>query len=176
MFLCIHSFSHSSSSSYKKIKEEKQKQKTLFFAHEGELRAFFLLLFSPWRRKFSRRSSGDSNPGPFDHESNALTAELSRSLSVQGPLGCSSLLAHPRHCSSLSQLETSLKTTLFTLPTLSCSNPFTGIGCCTWLHFLLPTSSLADWCFEGMGGGETWREGNEGLIYYVCVCTCVGEG
>jgi len=26
---------------------------------------------SPWRRKFSRPSSRDSNPGPFDHESGA---------------------------------------------------------------------------------------------------------
>ena len=31
----------------------------------------------PWRRKFSRRSSRDSNPRPFDHESGALTTELS---------------------------------------------------------------------------------------------------
>ena len=31
----------------------------------------------PWRRKFSRRSNGDSNPRPFDHESGALTTELS---------------------------------------------------------------------------------------------------
>ena len=30
----------------------------------------------PWRRKFSRRSSRDSNPRPFDHESGALTTEL----------------------------------------------------------------------------------------------------
>ena len=32
----------------------------------------------PWRRKFSRRSSSDSNPRPFNHESGALTTELSR--------------------------------------------------------------------------------------------------
>ena len=31
----------------------------------------------PWRRKFSRRSSRDSNPWPFNHESGALTTELS---------------------------------------------------------------------------------------------------
>ena len=31
----------------------------------------------PWRRKFSCRSCGDSNPGPFDQESDALTTELS---------------------------------------------------------------------------------------------------
>ena len=31
----------------------------------------------PWRRKFSRRSSSDSNPRPFNHESGALTTELS---------------------------------------------------------------------------------------------------
>ena len=31
----------------------------------------------PWRRKLSRRSSRDSNPRPFDHESGALTTELS---------------------------------------------------------------------------------------------------
>ena len=31
----------------------------------------------PWRRKFSRRSCRDSNPRPFDHESGALTTELS---------------------------------------------------------------------------------------------------
>ena len=31
----------------------------------------------PWRRKFSRRSSRDSNPRPFNHESSALTTELS---------------------------------------------------------------------------------------------------
>ena len=32
---------------------------------------------SPWRRKFFRHSSRDSNPRPFDHESGALTTELS---------------------------------------------------------------------------------------------------
>ena len=31
----------------------------------------------PWRRKFSRRSSRDPNPRPFNHESGALTTELS---------------------------------------------------------------------------------------------------
>ena len=31
----------------------------------------------PWRRKFSRRSSRDSNPRPFNHESGVLTTELS---------------------------------------------------------------------------------------------------
>ena len=31
----------------------------------------------PWRRKFSRCSSRDSNPRPFNHESGALTTELS---------------------------------------------------------------------------------------------------
>ena len=31
----------------------------------------------PLRRKFSRRSSRDSNPRPFNHESGALTTELS---------------------------------------------------------------------------------------------------
>ena len=31
----------------------------------------------PWRRKFSRRSSRDLNPWPFNHESGALTTELS---------------------------------------------------------------------------------------------------
>ena len=31
----------------------------------------------PWRRKFSRCSCQDSNPGPFNHESDALTTELS---------------------------------------------------------------------------------------------------
>ena len=31
----------------------------------------------PWRRKFSHRSSRDSNPQPFNHESSTLTAELS---------------------------------------------------------------------------------------------------
>ena len=30
----------------------------------------------PWRRKFSRRSCRDSNPRPFNHESDALTTEL----------------------------------------------------------------------------------------------------
>ena len=33
----------------------------------------------PWRRKFSRRSSRDSNPRPFDHESGTLTTELVQS-------------------------------------------------------------------------------------------------
>ena len=33
----------------------------------------------PWRRKFSRRSYRDLNPGPFSHESGALTTELSPS-------------------------------------------------------------------------------------------------
>ena len=32
---------------------------------------------SQHRRKFSRRSSRDSNPRPFNHESGALTTELS---------------------------------------------------------------------------------------------------
>ena len=31
----------------------------------------------PWRRIFSRRSSRDSNPRPFNHESGALTTKLS---------------------------------------------------------------------------------------------------
>ena len=31
----------------------------------------------PWRRKFSHRSSRDSNLRPFNHESGALTTELS---------------------------------------------------------------------------------------------------
>ena len=31
----------------------------------------------PWRRKFSCRSRRDSNPQPFNHESSALTTELS---------------------------------------------------------------------------------------------------
>ena len=31
----------------------------------------------PWKRKFSRRSSRDWNPRPFNHESGALTTELS---------------------------------------------------------------------------------------------------
>ena len=31
----------------------------------------------PWRRKFSRHSSGESNTGSFDRESDALTTELS---------------------------------------------------------------------------------------------------
>ena len=35
----------------------------------------------PWRRKFSRRSCRDSNPRPFNHESGALTTDLSRSSS-----------------------------------------------------------------------------------------------
>ena len=34
----------------------------------------------PWRRKFSHRSSRDSNPRPFNHESGALTTELSTPL------------------------------------------------------------------------------------------------
>ena len=33
----------------------------------------------PWRRKLSRRSSRDSNPRPFNHESGALTSEVRRS-------------------------------------------------------------------------------------------------
>ena len=33
----------------------------------------------PWRIKFSRSSCRDSNPRPFNHESGALTTELSRS-------------------------------------------------------------------------------------------------
>ena len=36
-----------------------------------------------WRRKLSRRSCRDSNPRPFNHESGALTTELSRSPVVQ---------------------------------------------------------------------------------------------
>ena len=32
----------------------------------------------PWRRIFSRHSSRDSNPRPFNHESGALTTELSQ--------------------------------------------------------------------------------------------------
>ena len=31
----------------------------------------------PWRTKFSHHSCGDLNLGPFDHESNTLTTELS---------------------------------------------------------------------------------------------------
>jgi len=36
----------------------------------------------PWRRKFSRRSSRDLNPRPFNHESGALTTELSPPLCI----------------------------------------------------------------------------------------------
>ena len=43
----------------------------------------------PWRRKFSRRSCRDSNPQPFNHESGALTTELSRSL-------CGAVTPRPR--------------------------------------------------------------------------------
>ena len=46
----------------------------------------------PWRRKFSRRSSRDSNPRPFNHESGALTTELSP---PPGRIGLSlSLICH----------------------------------------------------------------------------------
>ena len=49
----------------------------------------------PWRRKFSRRSCRDSNPRPFNHESGALTTELSPPprLPIRGtqPLCCSPL-------------------------------------------------------------------------------------
>ena len=38
----------------------------------------------PWRRKFSRRSSRDSNPIPFNHKSGALTTELSPPPSLNG--------------------------------------------------------------------------------------------
>ena len=38
----------------------------------------------PWRRKFSRHSCRDLNPGPFSHESGALTTELSPSPSKLG--------------------------------------------------------------------------------------------
>ena len=37
----------------------------------------------PWRRKFSRRSSRDSNPRPFNRESGALTTELSPPLTLK---------------------------------------------------------------------------------------------
>ena len=93
---------------------------------------------------------------------------LARSL-FKIPLAVPTFL-HTPATAVLSQLKTSLKTTLFTLPALSCSNLFTGIGCCIWFIFLLLTSSLADWWFEGMGGGETGRErearGRD--IVYVC--------
>ena len=39
----------------------------------------------PWRRKFSRRSSRDSNARPFNHESGALTTELSPPPKGKGP-------------------------------------------------------------------------------------------
>ena len=42
----------------------------------------------PWRRKFSRRSSRDSNPRPFNHESGALTTELSPPPNVSLCLYC----------------------------------------------------------------------------------------
>ena len=45
----------------------------------------------PWRRKFSRRSSRDSNPRPFNHESGALTTELSPPPIVGGK-GCTFIL------------------------------------------------------------------------------------
>ena len=41
------------------------------------LRATAVTESRPWRRKFSRRSSRDSIPRPFNHESGALTTELS---------------------------------------------------------------------------------------------------
>ena len=38
------------------------------------------------KRKFSRRSSRDSNPRPFNHESGALTTELSTPLAASDML------------------------------------------------------------------------------------------
>ena len=68
----------------------------------------------PWRRKFSRRSSRDSNPRPFNHESGALTIELSppllkmfkmvtitdRSIKTGNHVGPYTLNSKPRHHSS----------------------------------------------------------------------------
>ena len=42
----------------------------------------------PWRRKFSRRSSRGSNPRPFNHESGALTAELSPPIQADWHTSC----------------------------------------------------------------------------------------
>ena len=50
----------------------------------------------PWRRKFSRRSSRDSNPRPFNHESGALTTELSPPLPSLTPPLTAFMCA--RHC------------------------------------------------------------------------------
>ena len=48
----------------------------------------------PWRRKFSRRSYRDLNPGPFSLESGALTTELSPS--PNSPAKCNNTPFHLR--------------------------------------------------------------------------------
>ena len=57
----------------------------------------------PWRRKFSRRSRRDLNPGPFSYESGALTTELSsyphsQSGSVVASLPCLHLSTADSNC------------------------------------------------------------------------------
>ena len=74
------------------------------------------------------------------------------------------------------------------LPTLSYSNRFTGIGCCTWFSFF--ADIFIGWVLiigRGAGGWtETQGEGSEGCVYTLewarerdwerkemCVCVCV---
>ena len=53
----------------------------------------------PWRRKFSRRSCRDLNPGTFSHKSSALTTELSPS-----PMQRKGLTMKDQHSQSLQML------------------------------------------------------------------------
>ena len=63
------------------------------------------------------------------------------------------------------------------LPTLNYSNPFTGIGCCTWFDLDFAADVFTSWqmcsfvvvLLGGMGGGE--RGGKRGVAK-LCVCGC----
>ena len=61
---------------------------TLSSVHEVRRNIFGNILKAwIWRKKLSRRSCGDSNPGPLDHESGALTTELSPLFTVAAAKG-----------------------------------------------------------------------------------------
>ena len=82
--------------------------------------------------------------------------------SVQASLVWNNLPAHIQHCSSLSQFRTSLKTFLFisAYSNLNYSNPFRGIGCCTWSDLDFAADFVTGWL---MGFLLL-------LLWFVCVC------
>ena len=76
--------------------------------------SLFLSVYTPSRTLRSSSDGGRKKKKELSCARWKLTGFGYRSFSVQAPLVWNNLPAHIRHCSSLSQFKTSLKTTLFT--------------------------------------------------------------